>query len=77
MIRKLSLEWVVRFWFERKTAEITANFFGTDQVEDLWISQEIWHFSTFSVLDGTLFSWNRIPQRARLDPGPLEFFEGG
>ena len=77
LIRKLSLEWVVRFWFERKSAEITANFFGTDQVEDLWISQEIWHFSTFSVLGGTLFSWNPIPQRARHQPGPLEFFEGG
>ena len=77
MDRKLSLEWVVRFSFERETAEINGQIFDTEQVKHLWISQEIWHFSTFSVLDGTLFSWNRIPQRARHQPGPLEFFEGG
>ena len=68
---------MVRFSFKLETAEKVQKKSGMDQVKDLWISQEIWHFSTFSVLDGTLFLGSRIPQRARLDPGPLEFFEGG
>ena len=48
-----------------------ANFFGTDQVKDLWISQEIRHFSTLFV--PTVPFFRRI--LAHLEPGLLEFFK--